>query len=92
MFTQYGRQNDEPRPDVREGFDDLILLEFLILRTSLIVSDTFKCCNPLLLRQHASIDWGIWQPDQDDYANHNRKSPKQNINNLIGRYGLATVE
>ena len=54
-LTGQGHQDYEPSSQVREGVDDLILLPFLILGTTLIVADSFKSGDAFIFSKHASM-------------------------------------
>lgn len=46
--TEYCRQHDQPSPDVGKGFLDLFLLDGLIFRPSLIITNTLQRSDSLL--------------------------------------------
>lgn len=91
-LTHQRRQCDQPRPNVRERFDDLVLLDLLIFRAALIISNPLKRSNTLLLRQDTGVDRGIGQPDHDAYPDYDGEATEQDVDDLVWCKEVAIVE
>ena len=83
ILTEHRSQDHEPGADVRQRFDDLVLLQVLVLCTALVVPDALKGSDTFLLRQDAGVYRRIRQPHCNAESYDNRKATKENIDDLV---------
>ncbi len=82
--TQQGRQHNEPRPDIRERLNYLILLQTFVFCPTLIISYSLQTRDSLLRRQKMRVYRRIGKPYQNTDTDHDRKTSKENVDDFVG--------
>lgn len=80
--TQQSCKDDQPRPNIRQCFDDLLLLQPLVLRPALLIANPLDCGNTFLLRQHSRVRRGVGHEQEHGDPNRNGECAQHEVDDL----------